>query len=179
MILMKTVPPIRLTTLKREAKLTHKQAQRLDPDILTRYAHTFPKHNYTLAYVQKHPTTLKLTYAYEVVAKTYEYPNWKTLREHVIHQDMLYRKKGVPLVHAWFSSYTQARKYHQKNKGYLLRFWNDYIVCGREYIHLLQMENYTHYWQAIDHNWVVPQDRKSFQHLMQIARKSYLQYQNS
>ena len=170
---MKELRPIRLKQLKVEARLLHKKLKLNLDDSVERYLRhpLFDKktHSQFKAQIGK----MRLKHAYHIIAFEYGYDRWEDLKQYVINQDLLYRSSGVGFVHKWFKSYIEACRYQAKNGGYLLRFWADYIVCGIEYIQLLQLHSYSKDWELIGFDWVKPHDQSAYQRLYQ---KALLQY---
>lgn len=164
---MKTLQAVRLSTLKKEAKLLHKSIKN-DYSIAVKRYMNLPHFSNLL------PNEIKLKHAFQVIAIEYGYDNWNDLRSDIIERDMLFRKNGVGLVHKWFKQYNKALLYHQRNGGYLLRFWNDYVICGHEYIELINLSDYQNEWKVIGYNWIEPKSGVAFKRLRKAAERAYL-----
>src|SRR5690606_12721369 len=104
------------------------------------------------------PKSFQLKHIYHLMALEFGFANWSEMKEYIIEQDMLYKKSGIAVIHAWFTIYHLALAYFKKNGGYLLKFWDDYVVCGPEYIKLMNLHNYEQHWKLIGYNWVEPAD---------------------
>lgn len=125
--------------------------------------------------VREFPITseLKLRHCYEFTARAYGFNNWKALRDHIIDRDMFYRPAAPIYVHRWFSSYAEARDFHEKNGGYLLYAWNDKLVCGTDYLHILGLDQLAAEWKAIAGDAVRPACASSWQRIKDKAIFNY------
>jgi len=170
--IMKELRPIRLNQLKVEAKLLHKNFKSDIDNSVKYFNHSFFK-NLSSSEIEEKRKNIRLKDAYHIIASEYGFTRWEDLKRHVEKNDMLYRSNGIGLIHKWFKSYTEASKYQIKNSGYLLKFWADYVICGIEYIQLLELHNYSEEWETIGYNWIEPSDKQAFQKLYQ---KAILQY---
>lgn len=165
----KQILPSRLNSYRKEAKTLFKslsQNSGLHLLLTKAYPHlTAPR--------QVRPT-FQLKHIYHLMALEYGFNNWSEMKEYIIEQDMLYKKSGVAVIHSWFPSYSLALAYFKKNGGYLLKFWDDYVVCGPEYIKLLNLHTYAQQWQLIGYNWVEPAHLEAYHTLYNTARELYL-----
>src|SRR5690554_712833 len=165
----KIIPPSHLISFRKEAKTLFKSLPH-NSDLRFRLAKVYP----FLADQRhiRHPFQLK--HIYHLMALEYGFNNWSEMKEYIIEQDMLYKKSGVAVIHSWFPSYSLALAYFKKNGGYLLKFWDDYVVCGPEYIKLLNLHTYAQQWQLIGYNWVEPAHLEAYHTLYNTARELYL-----
>lgn len=171
--IMKELHPVRLNQLKVEAKLLHKNFKSDFDNSVNKYLnHPFFK-NLSSTQIEEKGKNIQLKDVYHIIASEYGFSRWEDLKRYVVKNDMLFRSNGIGLIHKWFKNYTEASKYHIKYGGYLLQFWADYVICGIEYIQLLELHHYTDEWEAISYNWIEPTDKQTFQKLYQ---KAILQY---
>lgn len=170
---MKELRPIRLHRLKVEAKLLQKNFRSDIDNSVNKYLnHPFFK-NLSSSEIGEKRKNIRLKDVYHIIASEYGFTRWEDLKRHIVKNDMLFRSNGIGLIHKWFKSYTEASKYQIKNGGYLLSFWADYVICGIEYIQLLELHHYAEEWEAIGYNWIEPTNKQAFQKLHQ---KAILQY---
>lgn len=170
---MKELRPIRLSQLKVEAKLLHKNFKSdFDSSVNKYLSHPFFK-TLSSSEIEEKRTNIRLKDIYHIIASEYGFTCWEDLKRQVVKNDLLYRSNGIGLIHKWFKSYPEASKYQIKHGGYLLQFWADYVICGMEYIQLLELHRYAEEWKAIGYNWIEPSDKHAFQKLYQ---KAMLQY---
>lgn len=167
---MDQLQPLRLRDLKLQARLLFKQGQK-DDSVAFRFSNLPPFKNLSLNEIKE---SIRLKHAYELTATQYGYTNWRSLKQYVVEQDSLYRNQCVAFVYAWFKDYDQAKNYQEKNNGYLLRFWSDYIVCGDEYIRCIGMPVGHQDWGFIGYDWVKPKNRRAYERLKGLAIKNYL-----
>ncbi len=133
--------------------------------------------NKTVSWIIDHVDSIQLKHAYQVIAIETGFKNWTELKHVVIENDCLYKSGCVGFVHAWFSDYLQAEIYFNKHGGYLISFWKDFVVCGKEYISGIGLSQYQEQWKSIGYNWVKPGDMKAFHFLKETALKNYLAQQ--
>lgn len=121
------------------------------------------------------PGSIKLKHAYRVLASELGFKSWDKLKEAVVHNDCLYRQSGIAYVHKWFKppDLLIAEQYLSHYGGYLLRFWDDIIICGKEYISCLHLEQYEKEWALIGYNWVRPLDSAAYSFLKKQAILNY------
>lgn len=167
---MDKLQPLRLRDLKLQAHLLFKQSQKED-SFVAQFSILPPFRGLSVEEIQK---SLQLKHAYELTAYQYGFVNWRSLKQYIVVQDCLYRKHCVAFVYSWFKNYDAAKAYQESNNGYLLRFWEDYIVCGAEYIRCIGMPIDSPDWDAIDYDWVKPKNREAFDRLQDIAISNYL-----
>ena len=167
---MDQLQPLRLRDLKLRVRLLFKESQK-DDAVAFRFSN-LPL--FTNLSPNEIKNSIRLKHAYELTAIQYGFTDWRSLKQYVVEQDCLYRKQCVAFVHAWFKDYTQAKAYQDKNNGYLLRFWSDYIVCGVEYIRCIGMPIDDPGWKTIGYDWVRPKNRDTFDRLASIAFSNYL-----
>ncbi|MCO5934921.1 hypothetical protein NAF17_05165 [Mucilaginibacter sp. RB4R14] len=117
---------------------------------------------------------IKLKDALLVIAQKNGFKSWVELKKFVTQEDCLYRSSKVGLIYAWFDDYKRAAVYHQQHSGYLLKFWNDFVVCGDEYIASLSLGGYPEYWKRIGFDWVKPSDLQAWHFLNEKATENYL-----
>ncbi|QQX76017.1 MULTISPECIES: hypothetical protein [Aequorivita] len=170
---MKVLRPIRLHQIKIEAKLIHKKFKSDFDTTVKNYLRLPFFKNLSSSEFEKKRKHLLLKDVYHIVASEYGFKRWEDLKQHIERNDLLFRSNGIGLIHKWFNSYSEAKKYHTKYGGYLLQFWADYVVCGNEYIQLLALQHYTEAWKAIGYNWIEPTDEQAFQKLYQQAILQY------
>jgi hypothetical protein len=171
---MKTLHPIRLKQLKVEAKLLHKALSTDFQNTAKRYLHLPELRQLSITQLEKHLPQIKLKHAYRVISYEYGFQSWEELMSTVVEQDLLFRKQGVGLIHKWFNDYNEAVAFHKRHGGYLLSFWRDYVVCGQEYIRLLNLDQYSSDWKSIEFNWIKPACAHAHQRLLHKARIQYL-----
>lgn len=171
---MNTLKPVRLAELKTQAALLLKELRKGSFNAAQRFLQLPHFQNKDPEWLMLHPDTIRLKHAYQVIAATYGYPGWNALRQAVIQNDCLYRPCCVAYVHAWFSGYEQAAAYQAQHGGYLLRFWKDHIVCGKEYITCIGMDPFEEQWQLTGYDWVKPKDKTAHAFLLQQATKNYI-----
>lgn len=174
--IMKILRPVRLKQLKVSAKLLHKSLQTDFTAIAPRYLQYPPFHKLSLTELSKMMPSIGLKHAYQVIAAEYGYATWEALKNEVVRKDMLFRTAGVGLIHKWFKNYTEARQFHSIHGGYLLQCWGDYIICGTEYVQLLQLDQYLQDWALIGYNWIEPLDTDAYQRLYAAAIRCYTSY---
>lgn len=171
--IMKELRPIRLSQVKAEAKLLQKNFKSDFDNSANKYLnHPFFK-NLSSTQIWEKGKNIQLKDVYHIIASGYGFSRWEDLKRYVVKSDMLFRSNGIGLIHKWFKNYTEASEYHNKYGGYLLQFWADYVICGNEYIQLLELHHYTEEWEAIGNNWIEPIDKQAFKKLYQ---KAILQY---
>ncbi len=162
---MDILKPVRLHSLKTAASLLFKDfknnagrgiiaAERLCqvPDFKQRSAE----------WLMAHASQVQRKHAYTAVAIEHGYANWPDLKRTVVDNDCLYRSSGVAYIHAWFRDYEAAKQYQDRHQGYLLAFWKDFVVCGKEYIDHIGLGAYEAYWKRIGYNWVQPSDKTAW-----------------
>ena len=124
-------------------------------------------------WIQEHADSVQLKHAYQVIAIESGFETWSALKQQVTEKDCLYKPSCVGFIHSWFKKYPDAEKYLNKHGGYLLTFWKDFIVCGKEYIDGLGLGQYEEQWKRMGHNWVKPSDAQAHQFLKEVAIKNY------
>jgi hypothetical protein len=177
---MNTLKPVRLHALKKGAVFLLKDFNSVSPASLqaaNRLLQLPVFSGKTVQWMKDHAGSIQLKHAYQVLALEAGFNTWAALKQSVIQQDYLYRSAGVPYVHAWFKDYAAAEVYFLQHGGYLLCFWKDFIVCGKEYIRCLGLDSYEAYWQKTGGNWLKPQDQAAWQFLQQQAINNYLSQQ--
>ena len=167
---MDQLQPLRLRDLKLQAHLLFKQSQK-DVSIAARFSVLPSFRGLSVDEVQQ---SLRLKHVYEYLAQQYGFAHWRELKHYVVVQDCLYRKHCVAYVYSWFTNYDAAKAYQNKHRGYLLRFWEDYIVCGTEYIRCIGMPIDHPDWNIIGYDWVRPKEREAFARLEAIAISNYI-----
>src|SRR5690606_14245652 len=172
-VCMKELRPIRLKQLKIGAKLLHKNLKSNIDNSVNKYLNHPFFNNLTALEIEKRLNDIRLKDAYYIISSEYGYNCWEDLKQQVVNNDLLYRSNGISLIHKWCKSYDEAHKYHTENGGYLLHFWADYVICGIEYVKLLELDQYYREWELIGYNWVEPTDKLAYQRLLQ---KAMLQY---
>jgi hypothetical protein len=174
---MNILKPIRLRELKTQAsfllKDLHSQSD-LSLQSANRLLQISDFSGKTENWLIQHAGSIQLKHAYSVIAYENGYKTWADLKHFVIENDCLYRPSGVAYVHQWFNNYQQAETYFKEHGGYLLMFWNDFVVCGKEYISSIGLGNYQEQWDKIGRNWAKPADNNAFQFLKETAKKNYL-----
>ena len=171
---MKKLHPTRLVDLKKEAKQLYKLLKASEPTTHSRFKTAFPNLFASKNETDAGTAPFQLKHAYALLAQEYGFETWSSLKEHLICQDMLFRKNGIHLIHAWFNKAPQATDYFDKNKGYLLKFWDDYVICGEEYIQLLKLDNHKKEWREIGYNWIDPKNIQAHNVLHTAAKANYL-----
>jgi hypothetical protein len=171
---MNTLKPVRLSHLKTQAAFLLKEFRQGGEHSAKAVQRFLQLSSFTRQQLLDHPEAVKLKHAYHVIGFENGFPDWNTLRQTVIESDCLYRPCCVAYIHSWFTTYEQASLYYKQHGGYLLTFWNDYIVCGKEYIKCIGLDDYTDQWQKISYNWVHPADRNAWIFLSAHAAKLYL-----
>lgn len=170
---MNELRPIRLSQLKVEAKLLHKNFKSDFDSTVNKYLNNPFFKNLSSIQIEEKGKNIRLKNIYHIIALEYGFTRWEDLKRQVVKNDMLFRSNGIGLIHKWFKSYTEASKYHIKYGGYLLHFWADYVICGIEYIQLLELHQYTEEWKAIGYNWIEPANKQAHQKLYQEAILQY------
>jgi hypothetical protein len=130
----------------------------------------FHKH---AGWIREHTDLVQLKHAYQVIAKEYGFDTWSALKQKVIENDCLYKPDHVGFIHSWFTNYPEAEKYLNRHGGYLLTFWKDFVVCGKEYIGGLGLGQYEEQWKRIGYNWAKPSEAQAYQFLKEMAYKNY------
>lgn len=130
----------------------------------------------TVDWMINHADTVKLKYAYQLLAIEHGFNSWTELKRYVIDNDCLYRSSCVAYVYAWFKDYQQAETYHRKNGGYLITIWKDYAVCGKEYINCIGLTMHQELWEKIGNNWANPLNKKAWLLLKEQAGENYLKH---
>jgi hypothetical protein len=128
----------------------------------------------TFQWLLDHPENVKLKHAYHALALSMGFNSWDRLKHTVVLHDCLYRPGGVAYIHAWFRDYFSAEAYFKQHGGFLLAFWKDFVVCGKEYIQCLGLDRHEGHWQKIGYNWVEPGDLASYTFLLKEATHHYL-----
>ncbi|MTI32281.1 hypothetical protein [Xanthovirga aplysinae] len=175
---MDSLTPVRLRELKVQATILLKEfktnfSQEAE-EVAARFLQIPYFSNETVDYLLKHSDKVKLKDAYFLIALEKGFKNWAELKQEVVEKDCLYKPSGIAFVHGWFRNYNEAEAYFQQNGGYLLYFWNDFIVCGKEYIECLELGSYTLQWKKIGYNWQNPLDPEAHQFLKGKAQRNYL-----
>ena len=142
---MDTIKPIRLAELKLQATFLFKRFKSNSEN-----SHLLAERLLQLPHFKSYKTDtlatnkqwVKLKHVYHLLALENGCKSWGDLKDFVIENDMLYNQSGVPYIHSWFQRYKEALIYFKVNGGYLLSFWNDFIVCGDEYIKCLELHSY-------------------------------------
>jgi hypothetical protein len=174
---MNNLKSIRLSELKTQAVFLLKDFQSNSAKAIvaaSRFTKIQPFQNTAPEVLLQSPETVKLKHAYAVLAFEYGFSAWTQLKEAVIENDCLYRYSCVAFVHSWFKDYNEARRYFEKNGGYLISFWKDYAVCGPEYISCIGLGSHEDLWKKIGYNWVQPKDTEAYSKLKSLARENYL-----
>ena len=173
---MDKLKPLRHKDLKHQADFLLKDLKNTSraAETARRFSQIKPFINTTPDTLLRAVKTVRLKHAYAVLAFERGYSHWWELKEAVIENDCLYRYCCTAFVHQWFTHYDEAKKYFEKNDGYLLSFWNDYAVCGAEYITCLGLGEHQRLWSRIGYNWVTPADTEAYTKLKSLARENYL-----
>jgi len=177
---MNNLKPITLRKVKSQATYLLKELKNKStnfPQEANRFHQIPPFSNKTSSWIIDHPDSVQLKHAYHVLAVEAGFTTWATLKHAIIENDCLYKSACVGFIHAWFSDYAKAEIYFNMHGGYLISFWKDYVVCGKEYISGIGLSQYEEQWKNIGHNWVKPHDMKAFHFLKQAAAKNYLAQQ--
>lgn len=173
---MNNLKPVRLSELKTQASFLLKDLRNIS-DLSRKSAKRFltvPCFSLnTEHWIIEHADSVQLKHAYVVIALENGFNNWADLKQAVIEKDCLYKPCCVSFIYAWFSNYEQAEAYFQKNGGYLIAFWKDFVVCGKEYISCLGLSQYEEQWKSMGYNWVNPKNEKAFQFLKEAAKNNY------
>jgi hypothetical protein len=167
---MEALRPIRLREIKKQARLLFKQSQK-NASISERFRILSSFQHLSSDEIQ---SDIRLKHAYETIAIEWGFSNWRNLKKFVVEKDCLYRKNCAALVFSWFQSYEEASAYHQIHKGYLLSFWKDFVVCGKDYVQCIGLSPELPDWEKIGYDWVNPRDDKAFGRLKSFAIKNYL-----
>lgn len=173
-IMNKLLRPASLEVYKKEAKKLFKSLPK-NASLLQRILELYPYIPYHSGDISGRYSQIKLKHIYQVLAIEHGFENWASMRNYIIEQDMLYRKHGIAFIHSWFNNYLDAFQYFQKYGGYLLQFWQDYIVCGKEYLQVLGLDTFQSEWEKIGYNWVMPAHKEAYKRLYQAALLQYLQ----
>lgn len=177
---MNKLKPIRLAELRTQATFLLKDLSHTS-ELSLKAAGRLLQHpvfaDKTVYWLIEQADKVKLKHAYAVLALENGFANWADFRNKVIENDCLYYSSGVAFIHAWFKDYEVAHAYFIKNGGYLLSFWGDYVVCGKEYIDCLGLGDYETQWSNIGYNWHKPKDFNAFETLKEVAVKNYLAFQ--
>ena len=174
---MNSLKPVRLSELRTQATFLLKDIQQktgLSQASANRFLQLTDFQDKTAKWLGEHSDVVLLRHAYQVIAHENNFKQWADLKRTVIENDCLYRSSGVAFIHQWFKEYQQAETYFQKNGGYLLVVWKDFVVCGKEYITCIGLSNYENLWKKIGCNWAKPADVTAFQFLKEAAQKNYL-----
>ncbi|WP_157493843.1 hypothetical protein [Fulvivirga imtechensis] len=174
---MSNLTPIRLNELKLQANFLLKDLKSNSEraEAATSRFSKLPYFAHVLSDKSSLPVSqVRLKHAYEVIALENDFPNWSSLRQYVVEKDCLYRGSLVAFVHSWFQNYAEAEAYLNKNGGYLLAFWNDFIICGPEYVKGLGLHSYQSYWERIHYNWIKPADLQAWELLRSRAKEIYV-----
>lgn len=130
--------------------------------------------NKTDDWVINHSDLVQLKHAYHLLAIENGFKTWADLKFNVIKNDCLYKSSGVAYIYAWFKDYQNAELYHQKHGGYLITIWKDFVVCGKEYIRCIGLNQYEESWKRIGYNWARPKNKEAWHFLKEQARKNYI-----
>lgn len=173
---MDILKPVRLNSLKTAASLLFKDFKnnagrgiiaagrlRQVPDFKQRSAE----------WLIAHASLVQRKHAYTAIAIEHGYANWPDLKRTIVDNDCLYRASGVAYIHAWFRDYAAAEQYLNQHRGYLLSFWKDFVVCGKEYIAHIGLDADETYWKRIGYNWVQPADKTAWAVLHEKATVIY------
>lgn len=174
---MNKLKPVRLAALRTEAAFLLKHLRRHPPDVNTAAQRLLQLPVFSgrsIDWLVAQNNEIKLKHAYQTLAIERGFSSWQQLKQAVVENDCLYRPAAVPFIHAWFKEYAPAETYFRQHGGYLLCFWKDFIVCGKEYIHYLGLDVYEEGWKKIGYNWVKPANRLHWQRLRQQAINNYL-----
>jgi len=174
---MNNLKPVRLSELRTQASFLLKDLQKktsLSQSPANRFLQLTDFSGKTENWLAEHADMVLLKHAYQVIAHENNFKEWADLKRAVIENDCLYRSSCVAYIHQWFKDYQQAETYFQKNGGYLLVFWKDFVVCGKEYITCIGLGNYEDLWKKIGYNWANTGETKAFQLLKEAAEKNYL-----
>ena len=174
---MNNLKPIRLSDLKTQAVFLIKDLKN-NPDLSSKSAKRFLQiscfSGNTEDWLIEHYDIVQLKHAYNVIALENRFNTWADLKKTVIENDCLYKSGCVGFIHAWFNDYQKAEIYFRQHGGYLLSFWKDFVVCGKEYISCIGLSQYDDHWKSIGYNWAKPNDKKAFQLLNEKAKNNYL-----
>lgn len=173
---MNILKPVRLNELKTQASFLLKDLHQADTShkAINRFLSISDFSGKTKNWLIDHKDVVQLKHAYKVIAHENKFDTWADLKHFVVENDCLYRSSYVAYIHHWFTDYQQAETYLEKYGGYLLIFWKDFVVCGKEYINGIGLGNYEDQWKKIGHNWVKPAENKAFLFLKEEAKKNYL-----
>ncbi|AXY75530.1 hypothetical protein D3H65_16770 [Paraflavitalea soli] len=177
---MNKLKPIRLRTLKIRASFLLKDIHTPSPASLvaaTTLCNIPVFAGKTAQWLLEHPEAVKLKHAYQAIAWEMGFNSWDRLKHTIVLNDCLYKPGGVAYIHAWFRDYGTAEAYFKQHGGFLLAFWKDIVVCGKEYIECLELDQYGVHWQQIGYNWIKPEAQASFEFLQQQAIRNYLSQQ--
>jgi hypothetical protein len=173
---MHTLKPVRLSELRTQALFLLKDLRNNSNNSL-QSAQRFLKlpgfSNKDPQWIIDHVDDVQLKHAYQLIACENGFANWTDLRRTIINNDCLYNSAAVGFIYSWFSDYQRAEAYHLQHGGYLLSFWKDYVVCGKEYINRIGLSNYQKEWQSIGYNWVNPRNKEAWFFLSKIATQNY------
>jgi hypothetical protein len=173
---MHTLKPIRLSELRKQASFLLKDVKNNSHNGL-QSAQRFLKldcfADRNPQWIIDHADDIQLKHAYQLIACENGFATWTDLMRTTIENDCLYNSSAVGFIYSWFSDYQKAEAYHQKHGGYLLCFWKDYVVCGKEYIERIGLSDYQKEWQSIGYNWVNPKNKAAWIFLNAIAKQNY------
>jgi len=174
---MNTLKPIRLSELKTQASFLLKELRNSSADnrkSAERFLALPGFEDKTSQWIAEHLDAIQLKHAYLVLAVENGFTSWTEFRRIVIDKDCLYKSSSVGFIHSWFNHYPQAEAYHLRHGGYLLSFWDDYVVCGEEYINRIGLDIYQEQWRSIGYDWVAPKNRNAWTFLNEKARLNYI-----
>ena len=177
---MNNLKPITLRKVKSQASYLLKELKNNSTNSIAaanRFLQIPPFSNKISSWIIDHADSVQLKHAYHVIAVETGFTAWTALKHAIIENDCLYKSTCVGFVHAWFSDYAKAEIYFNRHGGYLICFWKDFVVCGKEYICGIGLSQYEEQWKSIGYNWVRPGDSKAFHFLKEAAAKNYLAQQ--
>lgn len=137
-----------LSVYKRDAARLLKALRAGEPEAETRFGR-----------LREPPAALQLKHALAVVAHEAGFDSWTALKmagDEPDFSDIFVRPGISDSLNAWFSTYDEAKAYHQTHKGVLLPYRHQVFVTSMAVLTRLGYEQDHPDWKEIGHDFVRP-----------------------
>ncbi len=109
---------------------------------------------------------IQLKHALAVIASEHGFSSWVSLKNYFSLTGLTkFEPNGGGFFNQWFTSYSEAKQMLQQTGGYLLPYKNQFFICESGYIEYIGLNEQISDWQAINYNWIEPNDMEAWQRL--------------